>query len=214
MSYDTEEQQLETLKEWWKENGTPLIIGAVLGLAGFAGWKYWNQQQIAYQEGASDLYIKVSDILKTEKKEGLAESAEAVKSQFPKSSYAILSAFQLAKLAVDANELDKAAAELSWVIDNHPSNELTAIAKIRLARVFIEQEKASEAVALVSLEETSGYYALASLVKGDALMALERKSEALEAYKAASEDMSIVARNPSLQIKIDQLSDANEEGVE
>ena len=213
MSYETEEQQLETLKEWWKENGTPLIIGAVLGLAGFAGWKYWNQQQIAYQEGASDLYIKVTEILKTEKKEGLAESAQAVKSQFPKSSYAILSAFQLAKLAADAKELDKAAAELSWVIDNHPSNELTAIAKIRLARVLIEQEKASEAVALVTLEETSGYYALASLVKGDALMALERKSEALDAYKAASTDMSIVARNPSLQIKIDQLSDATEEGA-
>lgn len=211
MSYETEEQQLDALKDWWKENGTPLIIGAVLGLAGFAGWKYWNQQQIAYQEGASDLYIKVSEILKTEKKEGLAESAQAVKSQFPKSSYAILSSFQLAKLAVDAKELDKAASELSWVIDNHPSNELTAIAKIRLARVFIEQEKASEAVALVSLEETSGYYALASLVKGDALMALERKSEALDAYKAASTDMSIVARNPSLQIKIDQLSDATEE---
>ncbi|MCW8880154.1 MAG: tetratricopeptide repeat protein [Kangiellaceae bacterium] len=211
MSYETEEQQLDALKDWWKENGTPLIIGAVLGLAGFAGWKYWNQQQIAYQEGASDLYIKVAEILKTEKKEGLAESAQAVKSEFPKSSYAILSAFQLAKLAVDANELDKAAAELSWVIDNHPSNELTAIAKIRLARVFIEQEKASEAIALVTLEETSGYYALASLVKGDALMALERKSEALDAYKAASTDMSIVSRNPSLQIKIDQLSDATEE---
>ncbi|WP_168204163.1 YfgM family protein [Aliikangiella coralliicola] len=206
MSYDTEEQQVEKLKEWWSDNGTPLIVGAVLGLAGFGGWKYWTEQEVAYQEAASDLYIKVTDSLKTEEKEGLTENALAVKSQYPESSYAILAAFQLAKQAVEADDLSKAVAELTWVVDNHAGNELAAIAKIRLARIFIQQDKAQQALTLVSLDEESGYYTLASLVKGDALMALERKTEALEAYKVASADTAISARHPSLQVKIDELN--------
>ncbi|WP_196141066.1 tetratricopeptide repeat protein [Aliikangiella sp. G2MR2-5] len=206
MSYETEEQQVERLKEWWKENGTPLIVGALLGLAGFGGWKYWNEQKLAYQQGASDAYLKVTEILKSEKKEGLAESAKSVKANYPESSYAILSAFQLAKLAVDESKLDEAAAELNWVIEKHPTSELAPVAKIRLARILIEQDKADSALPLVSMEEGTGYYSLASLVKGDALLALDKKADALEAYKAATNDASIVAQNPSLQIKIDQLT--------
>ncbi|WP_444995117.1 YfgM family protein [Aliikangiella sp. IMCC44359] len=206
MSYDTEEQQVEKLKEWWSENGTPLIIGAVIGLAGFAGWKYWTEKEVAHQAAASDLYMKVTEVLKSEDKTGLAESAKAVKSQYPKTSYAILSSFQLAKLAVDANELSKAAAELTWIIDNHPDNELTPVAKIRLARIFIQQDKAADALPLVKVDKESGYSALASLVEGDALLALDKKDQALAAYKIAMADVDMVAKHPSLQFKIDQLS--------
>jgi len=206
VSYETEEQQVEALKEWWKENGTPLIVGAVLGLAGFAGWKYWDQQQIAYQESASDLYNQVSLVLKSDDKSGLAEKAQAVKSSYPDSSYAILSAFQLAKIAVENKDLEKAASELAWIIDNHADNEITPMAKIRLARVLIAQEKPTDALKLVSIPEDSGYYALASLVKGNALMALNKKDEALLAFKAASSNLAIASRHPSLQFQIDELS--------
>ncbi len=213
MSYETEEQQVEALKDWWKENGTPLIVGAVLGLAGFAGWKYWNNQQVIYQAGASDLYNKVTEILNKEDKTGLVASAVAVKKNYPDSSYAILAAFHLAKDAVDNNDLNKAAAELTWVIDNHASNEMVSVAKIRLARVFIQQEKAADALPLVNIDEKSGYFALASLVKGDALSALNRKDEALKAYQLANSDLNIAARHPSLQLKIDELSTVNATSV-
>ena len=32
--YTTEEQQVEVIKEWWKENGTSVIAGTVIGLVG------------------------------------------------------------------------------------------------------------------------------------------------------------------------------------
>jgi len=209
VSYETEEQQLEQLKDWWNENGTPLIVGAILGLAGFGGWKYWNQQQIAYQEAASDLYLKVTEVAESDNKADLAESAMAVKTQYPESSYAILSAFHLAKAAVEAQDYDKAIAELTWVIDNHADNELVSIAKIRLARIFVQQDKATDALPLVELDSESGYYALANLVKGDALLALDRQNDALEAYKLASADLEVVARHPTLQLKIESLSGTN-----
>lgn len=210
VSYETEEQQLEQLKSWWSENGTPLIVGAALGLAGFAGWKFWNQQKIDYQANASDLYMKVTDSLTEDKNANIIDAANAVKTQYPDSSYAILSAFHLAKKAVDSGDFDKAIAELTWVVDNHSDNELSSVAKIRLARLFVQQDKADEALALVNVDEDSGYYALSNLVKGDALLALNRKDEALAAYKIASEDKEVVGRHPTLQIKIDSLGSTNE----
>ena len=38
--YETEEQQVEAIKKWWKANGNTLIIGAVVGLAGLWGWRF------------------------------------------------------------------------------------------------------------------------------------------------------------------------------
>ena len=35
--YSTEEQQVEAIKSFWKENGSQIIVGAVLGLGGFSG---------------------------------------------------------------------------------------------------------------------------------------------------------------------------------
>lgn len=206
MSYQTEEQQVEQLKEWWKDNGTPLIVGAVLGLSGFFGWKFWTEKQIATQEAASDLYMTVSEQIGKEDTAKLTENATKVKTSFPDSSYAILSAFHLAKLAVEDNQLDKAVTELTWVIDKHSSNELVNIAKIRLARILVAQQKAEQALPLLAFANDSGYFEIASLVKGDAFMALDRKTEALEAYKAADTAGKVTASHSTLKIMIEELT--------
>lgn len=206
MSYQTEEQQVEQLKEWWKDNGTPLIVGAVLGLSGFFGWKFWNEMEVATQEAASDLYMTVSEEVGKEDTTKLSENAAKVKSSFPESSYAILSAFHLAKLAVEDNQFDKAMTELTWVIDNHSTNELVHIAKIRLARILVVQQKAEQALPLLVFADDSGYFEIASLVKGDAFMALDRKTEALEAYKAAEAAGKVTANHSTLKIMIEELT--------
>ncbi len=206
MSNLTEEQQVEQLKEWWKDNGTPLIIGAVLGLSGFFGYRYWTEQQVAYQESASNLYVQVTEQLEGADKAKLAEAAKEVKLQFPDSSYAILSSFHLAKIAVDEKDLDKAATELNWIIDKHASNELSNIAKIRLARILIAQEKAEQALPLLQFDNESGYFEVASMVKGDALFALGKKPEALEAYQAADNLGQATSSHPTLKLLIEELA--------
>ena len=40
--YETEEQQVEALKDWWKQNGLAVIGGAVLGVSALIGWRGWN----------------------------------------------------------------------------------------------------------------------------------------------------------------------------
>lgn len=205
VSYQTEEQQVEQLKEWWKDNGTPLIVGAVLGLSSFAGWKYWNEEQVVVQTKASDSFITVSKALDEGNDAEIASSSQAVKTQYPDSSYAVLSAFQLAKQAVKENQLDKAVAELEWVLTNHASSDLTSIAKIRIARVLIAQDKAEKALTYLNFTKDSGYAEMANLVKGDAFLSLGKESEALEAYQTASNKGNLTANHPTIKMKIASL---------
>lgn len=206
MSYQTEEQQVEQLKEWWKDNGTPLIVGAALGLSGFFGWKFYSEKQVAYQVAASDLYLTVTEELEKDDKTQLIDNANAVKANFPDSTYSILSAFQLAKIAVAKKDLEAAASELNWVISNQPNNELTAVAKIRLARILIAQQKPEQALSQLSFDSDSGYFEVAALIKGNALMALGKKAEALEAYKAADNLNQSTANHPTLKLTIENLT--------
>ncbi len=205
MSYQTEEQQIEQLKDWWKENGTSLLVGAALGLSGFFGWKFWNEKQVIEQESASNLYVSMTEYIGKEDASKLIENANLVKAKHPDSSYAILASFHLVKVAVEEKKYDEAAAELKWIIDNHKGNELTDIAKIRLARILIAQQKAEQALALLTFSDDSGYFELANLVKGDAFSALNKKQEALEAYQLAANVGKTTANHSTLNIKIDEL---------
>ena len=42
-NYDSEQEQVEDIKKWWKENGRSVIAGLVIGLGGMVGWKSWDQ---------------------------------------------------------------------------------------------------------------------------------------------------------------------------
>lgn len=39
---ETEEQQIEAAKKWWKENGSSIVTGLMLGLAVLFGYRYWT----------------------------------------------------------------------------------------------------------------------------------------------------------------------------
>ena len=51
--FATEEQQVEAIKRFWKENGVAIIIGAALGLSALWGWRYYSESQIIAKEAAS-----------------------------------------------------------------------------------------------------------------------------------------------------------------
>ena len=44
--YSSEKEQIEEIKQWWKDNGTFIITGLVVGFGALGGWKYWQ----AYKE--------------------------------------------------------------------------------------------------------------------------------------------------------------------
>ena len=66
--YDTEEEQLDAVKRWWKENGQSTIIGLVFGIAIILGWNYWQDHKKVQAEQASALYSQLIQAIGAEKK--------------------------------------------------------------------------------------------------------------------------------------------------
>ena len=148
--YASDEEQLEALKRWWKDNGTSLLTGVVVVLAVYFGIGRFQDSQTADAGRASDLYQQLSDLGVENMTSAISAddllAAQSVYSQLKTdhadSIYTRYAALLMARFQVERNELEKAAAELQWILDNpglgfmrEADPELFVIARLRLARV-------------------------------------------------------------------------------
>ena len=69
----TEEEQLEALKRWWKENGQSTIIGVLLAVSGYLGWTFWQDSQRSSAEAASAIYQDLIDAVSVQPGEELSD---------------------------------------------------------------------------------------------------------------------------------------------
>ena len=113
--YRTEEEQIELIKKWWNENGKAIVIGTLVSLVVFFGWTTWQSHQRARNESAADLYQQMLNASQlTENSEKVAGFAEQLRKEFPDTTYGVFAALQLAKDAVAASDLPRAASLLEW----------------------------------------------------------------------------------------------------
>ena len=70
----TEEEQAERVKAWWKENGSSVITGAIVGLGLIAGYNYWQDWQRQDTEAASAAYEDLLDAMVTPDNERASRS--------------------------------------------------------------------------------------------------------------------------------------------
>lgn len=216
-TYETDEEQIEAIKRWWNENGNSLLIGIALVAVGVFGWRQWQSSQQAGAEEASRLYQQVLTIGAADPTQALSEedfstarfSAEQLRDEHADSIYARYAALFMAKLYADAGELDNAARELSWIIDNpdlglfQPADEaLLLTARLRLARVLIAQGEPRRALDLLTAVEPGAFAARYAEVEGDAWMALGERDNARAAYERAVANGS---GNPLVELKLRDL---------
>ena len=114
-------------------------------------------------------------------------------------------------LAVDDNDLNAAAAELQWVLDNGAIDEVRIQARLRLAKVLLAEGQMDEAMKL-TVGENKGYSAAFSEVKGDILAAQGDSVGALSVYQQARDIAATGEGGQSLLInlKIQQLEKAQQ----
>lgn len=199
--FTTEEQQVEAIKKFWKDNGTAIILGAVLGFGGLWGWRYYNAELLASQEQASDSYQ--SAVAGLGKEEAAFSSVKTFVSENSDSPYAVMASLKLAKEAVDREDFSEAVKQLTWVTQSNASSAIKDVAFLRLARVQMEQENYAGALNQLNNIVASSFAAQIDEVKGDIYQRQGKIDEALEAYAAALED---AGSNPVLQMKLDDLT--------
>jgi predicted negative regulator of RcsB-dependent stress response len=108
-----------------------------------------------------------------------------LKSEYAWTPYPALAELIAARVHVDANELDKAAAGLKSVMDTAHDDELRMIARLRLARVLSAQAKHDEALALLTVKEAGEFASRIADTRGDVLLAKGDRDGALREYLAA-----------------------------
>ena len=201
--YTTEEQQVEVIKSWWKENGTSVLAGTVIGLVGLFGWRYYNELQQTNQEAASQAYNAMTAQL-AKGDDAALEQAKSFISAHQGDAYAELAALQLAAAAVKAGKLDLAAEQLTLVAASGDES-IKPIAALRLARVLKDQGKADEALTQLGKINNDAFKAQVAEVRGDVLLGQGKPEEARDAYQVAA-DAGGLQSSAELKLKMDDLA--------
>jgi len=207
----TEEEQVEFIKNWWKENGMSLLISIGIAVSGVVGWKAWVSNQEADAANASALYENISTVVTASVSDdaqlkSVFHLGEQLKSEYGSSAYAPMAAMLLARAAVEAGELDKAKAELEYVVSSEASDtDLQRLANLRLARVALAQAEYSAAEAALNAAGEAEYESLYHELAGDIGVAKGDLSAARAAYTRALQNAAPQARS-LIQLKLDDIA--------
>lgn len=216
MSTQTEQEQIEELKNFWTEYGKPIFIGVLLAITAVALWKFWeNRQIVKKQTDAQNYQVLVFEAGEPTDKinvTNITTLANQLQESSPDSYYAQYAKFFVAKLAVDNNALDDAAKTLQTVLDKPADLVIAELARQRLAKVLAAQGKTEEAVKLLDVPVEKAFTASRNELKGDLLLKLNRLDDARTAYQAALAIDKEVKSSNQLIIKM-KLDDLAKEGA-
>ena len=215
-----EEESIEALKKWWRENGKQLVAAVIVVFAGYTGWLLWQNSSADQAAAASDLYEEILTIVVPnpaapeqlpgdEERARVVELAEELRSLHSDSIYARFASLFSAQQAVEKNDLDQAEADLQWILDNQDlgafgeiDEGLLLTASLRLGRVILAQGDAERALNFVNTVDPKSFEAGFSELRGDIYLAMDRMLDARDSYIAAQEAGS---NSEALRMKLDNL---------
>jgi predicted negative regulator of RcsB-dependent stress response len=204
----TDQQQAEVVRGWIRQNGLWLVAGVVLGLAALVGWNQWQRWQERQAEEASGLFEEVLRLTNEGRLDDATATLDRLTADYKGTVYADQGRMALARLQLDRNDPAAAAAQLEAVVKGNGPTELRHIARLRLARVLIFQEKADEALRVLKDVKGEAFASAAHEVRGDAFLAQGKTVEARSEYEQALAGPGAGINRELVQAKLDDLGGA------
>lgn len=203
--YLSEKEQLEQIRDWWRENGWYLVGGVALGALLLFGWNRYNAYQDARAEAAAALFLELQESFEDDALNEAQVILERLRNEHPSSPYTDQGGLLIAVMHLNARQGRRAADQLRSVLDNTDDEELAMIARLRLARVLADQERYEEALALLDVD-ARGFSGRFNEVRGDIHVAMGNPQAAREAYSQALSGAGLDLVDRSLvQMKLDDL---------
>ena len=207
----TDQQQADKVKGWLRENGLFLVAGVVLGLGALFGWNQWHRYQERQAEEASAVYETFLQAVRANRLDRAEEGMTTLAADFRASPYTDQGRLIMARLYLDQSKTDKSAEYLQQVVSTGVSPEFRSIARLRLARVLVVQEKYDEALKALADPGAKAFAPAFHDVRGDVYYAMGKPAEARSEYEQAlnGDVAATVLDRTFVQAKLDDLGGAS-----
>lgn len=204
MSYSTDDEKVEAIKTWWKQNGLSILAGALLGLGGIWGWRLWLNYQDSTAMHASTVFEQLVLDAAENKTEAVTQQAATLQDDFAATPYAALGALVAAKALHEAGQHDAALTALQQAIDTAPDPAIAHVAALRLARLQLAaQQLDAAAKTLAQYDVSPAFAAEFAAVRGDLAAVRGDLDAARAAYQRAIELGSSLSS--LIRLKLDNL---------
>lgn len=180
-----EQEQVEAIKAWWKENGGWLTLAVIVALAAFVGMRGWHAWQAKKAQQAAMLYASVIQQMGSNDINRIGDAAQAVVDKYGSTAYAPRAQLLAAQASIRAGDDATAQSRLQWVIDHTSVDGLQNVARLKLASLLLDEKKYAGALQQLDAKHPQSFEALYDDLKGDVLLAQGKRDEARTAYQQA-----------------------------
>ena len=185
-----EQEQLESIKHFWKQYGNLITWVLILALGGFAAFNGWTWYQRERAGKASVLFDELDRAVQAGDAEKTARVFGDMQAHYASTTFAAQAGLLAARVHHDKGQFEQARGALAWVAAQAPDPAYQVLARLRLAGVLMDEKKLDEALAaLPAVEAGKPYAALVDDRRGDILHAQGKAEAARAAWQAAYKAM-------------------------
>ena len=190
MAYSIEEEQeINQLKDWWKENGKTIIVAFILGVGGMFGWRYWQAhqaEQIAQASAQYDALIYSAQQDEQAKKANIEQFVQANS----KTAYAVFALLDEAKKATEKQDFVAAEVNLNQALTQSQDEVLTSIVALRLSSVQFQLGQLDNALSTLNQVKGESFNARKAILTGDIQVSKGDKVAAKNSFEQAQQSGS------------------------
>lgn len=197
--YNNEDEQLDAVRSFFRNNGKAMVVGVVLGIGALFGWRYWQSNQ---QQTSANVSMSFDQAI--EHSNNMANLNAFV--QANENTYGVFAALKLAQEYVDKGDFANARQQLLWAQRHTKDDNLLSTVNLRLARVQQQEKQFDDALKTLDAVQKGGWFAQAQAIRGDVLAEKGDVKGAREAYRLASESDPSPVLEELLRIKLNNLA--------
>ncbi|HGJ5863995.1 MAG TPA: YfgM family protein [Arsenophonus nasoniae] len=201
--YTTENEQIDAIKRFFVNKGKALLIGLVIGVGAIIGWNYWQSHQANSLQESTQSFEQISSQLQTGSNQALAAAEQFANET--NNIYGVLTNIELAKIAVEKNDIAGAEKALLKALTIAKVDDLKDLLNVRLARVQLALNKPDQALISLTQVQDKGWSSIVEDIRGDILLKKGDIASARAAYSKGIESSGADMMKTILKIKINSL---------
>ncbi|HEY5666093.1 MAG TPA: tetratricopeptide repeat protein [Gammaproteobacteria bacterium] len=180
----SEKEQIELIRQWWRENGWYLVGGAVLAGLGYFGWGQYQARELRIAEDAGVIYRELVQSVEDDDREQVDALLTRLATDYAASGYTDQARLLIAQDNL-VRDTDRSILELEAVVAQSGDAGLANIARERLARVLAYDEQFDRALDVLNVADAGEFEARFSEIRGDIHAAAGNTEAAISAYTDA-----------------------------